>query len=541
MPRKSVLLLMMAAAAGLLLASPHFAGATPFMQRQPNTIELISRASDGTQGNDSSFNPAINADGRFVAFHSESTNLAPRDTNGVPDVFVHDRYTGLTERVSEDSTGSQGNASSFNPAIGADGRFVAFLSYASNLAPGNIHPRQDIFVHDRESRTTGRVSMASDGVLVSDGGGIFSPSFSTDGRFIAFLSEGSKLLPEEPDAELEVFVHDQQTGITQQISMAYDGAKSNGVSFSPSISTDGRFIAFDSRASNLVPGDTNEKADVFVHDRQKVLTERISLASNGAQGNGDSFDTTMSADGRFIAFASHAANLAPGDSNGAPDVFVHDRRTGVTELVSKDSKGNQGNGRSFSPSISGGGRFIAFASNATNLAPDDANSVVDIFVHDRQTGVTARVSVASESIRENGRASNPSISADGRFIVFESLASNLVSGDTNGGMDVFAVANPLFKVGETPPADTALSPPADTPKPAATSTPEPAATPTKGAKAIPTPTPKATAAPTPAGGGGCSTPAGAAVSVDGGWLLLGLFGLGLVFAGRREWPPRYPP
>jgi len=188
----------------------------------------------------------------------------------------------------------------------------------------------------------------------------------------------------------------------------------------------------------------------------------------------------------------------------------------VTERISKDSRGNQGNDRSFSPSISGGGGFIAFASNATNLAPEDTNLVVDIFVHNRQTGVTARVSVASELIGENGRSTNPHISADGRFIVFESFASNLVSEDTNDGMDIFVAVNPLFEVGETTPADIALSPPTDTPKPVATSAPEPPATPTIAATAIPTPTPKATATPSPASGGGCSAPAGAAGSVDGG-------------------------
>lgn len=519
MPLKSVLLLMMAAGAGLMLVSPYLARATPFTQQQPDTIELISRASDGIQGNDSSFNPAISADGRFVAFHSHSTNLAQGDTNSVPDVFIHDRDTGVTERVSEDSTGNQGNRRSFNPAVSNDGRFVAFLSYATNLARGDIDPRMDIFIHDRQTRTTERVSKMSDGVLVSDGGGIFSLSFSMDGRFITFLSEGSKLLADEPDAELDVFVNDRQTGRTQQISLAHDGALSKSVSFSPSISADGRFVAFDSRASDLVPGDSNGKADVFVHDRRKALTERISLAANGAQGNGDSFDTVMSTDGRFIAFSSDATNLAPGDINGVADVFVHDRHTGVTEWVSKDSNGNQGNGRSFSASISGGGHFIVFASNSTNLAPDDTNLVVDIFVHNRRTGVTARVSVASGRIGENGPSANPSISADGRFVVFESFASNLVPEDTNGGKDIFLAVNPLVEMGETIPADT----------------PEPAAT-----FPIPTPTPKATAAPPPASGGGCSAPAGATGIVDGGGLLLGLIGLGLVFARRGVWTPKYP-
>ena len=185
----------------------------------------------------------------------------------------------------------------------------------------------------------------------------------------------------------------------------------------------------------------------------------------------------MSTDGRFIAFSSDATNLTPGDINGVADVFVHDRHTGVTEWVSKDSNGNQGNGRSFSASISGGGHFIVFASNSTNLAPDDTNLVVDIFVHNRRTGVTARVSVASGRIGENGPSANPSISADGRFVVFESFASNLVPEDTNGGKDIFLAVNPLVEVGETTPADT----------------PEPAAT-----FPIPTPTPKATATPTPA-------------------------------------------
>ena len=412
---------------------------------QAQTTERVSVASDGGQGNDRSVVPAISADGRFVAFISLGDNLVPGDTNGTFDIFVHDRDTGTTERVNVASDGTQGNDHSFSPAISADGRFVAFRSCASNLVLGDTNgvcfpegfAGQDIFVHDRVTGTTERVSVASDGTEANDFSS--SPAISADGRFVAFPSRASNLFSGDSNGEWDIFVHDRDTGITEHVSVASDGTPGNDWSFSPAISADGRFVAFSSQADNLVPGDSNGQFDTFVHDRVTGTTERVSVASDGMQGNADSGSSTISADGRFVAFLSTAGNLVLGDTNGRDDIFVHDRDTGITERVSVASDGTQENANSrFSPAISADGRFVAFDSFATNLVPGDTNGREDIFVHDRVTGTTERVNVHSDGTQANQNGSQePDISADGRFVAFYSAAKNLVDGDTNDAPDIF--------------------------------------------------------------------------------------------------------
>ena len=282
---------------------------------------------------------------------------------------------------------------------------------------------------------TSRVSVASDGTQGNDGS--VSSSISADGRYVAFYSYASNLVSGDTNGRLDVFVHDQQTGQTSRVSVASDGAQGNHNSYFSSISADGRYVAFFSGASNLVPGDTDGWGDVFVHDQQTGQTSRVSVASDGAQGNHNSYFSSISADGRYVAFDSYASNLVPGDTNGALDVFVHDRQTGQTSRVSVASDGTEGSGSSEYPSISADGRYVAFFSEASNLAPGDTNGVDDIFMHDRQTGQTNRVSMASDGTQGNAESRYPSISADGRYVAFHSGASNLVPGDTNGVADVF--------------------------------------------------------------------------------------------------------
>jgi hypothetical protein len=337
-----------------------------------------------------------------------------------------------TERVSVSSTGDQANRPTQSPRISADGRFVTFASFATNLVAGDTNGSQDIFVHDRESGTTSRVSVASDG---TQGSG-FSPSISADGRFVAFLSWASNLVPGDTNNTADVFLRDRQNGTTIRVSVASDGTQANSDSDGASISADGRFVAFTSYASNLVAGDTNDGADVFVHDRQSGTTTRVSIASDGTQGNSRSHATSISADGRFVAFFSFASNLVAGDTNAVPDAFVHDRQTGTTSRVSVASDGTQGNNITYFSSISADGRFVAFFSEASNLVAGDTNEIHDVFVHDRQSGTTSRVSIASDGMQGNDESYDPSISADGRFVAFNSAASNLVAGDTNGP-DVF--------------------------------------------------------------------------------------------------------
>jgi hypothetical protein len=418
------------------------------------TTERVSVASDGTQGNGPSGYSGLNwaqmsvsANGRYVTFDSNAANLVPDDTNGTRDVFVHDRQTGQTMRVSIDSSGMQANGFSAWSSISADGRYVSFFSFATNLVPDDTNGFGDVFVHDGVTGETTRVSVASDGTQGNNSSGYYGEvgiSISADGRYVAFRSGATNMVPGDTNGKADAFVHDRQTGQTTRVSVASDGTQGNDNSGLPSISADGRYVAFKSHASNLVVGDTNGINDAFVHDCQTGQTTRVSVASDGTQGNGESaiYGISISADGHYVAFPSGASNLVMGDTNATYDVFVHDRQTGQTTRVSVRSDGTQGNNLSGyygGISISADGRYVAFTSADGALAPPISGNQWAVFVRDRQAGQTTRVSVANDGTLGNGDSGlfGIAISADGRYVVFPSEATNLVSGDTNGMLDVF--------------------------------------------------------------------------------------------------------
>ena len=393
----------------------------------------VSVDSAGVESDDRSQCAALSGDGRFVVFESMATTLVPNDTNGTFDIFVHDRQTGVTERVSVASDGTEGNHTSYasndhGADLSADGRFVAFESGATNLVG-------DIFVHDRDTGATERVSVASDGTEAN--GYSFEPSISANGQFVVFQSWAANLVTGDTNASGDILVHDRLAGTTERVSVATDGSEGNDNSYNGRISADGRFVTFSSLATNLVTGDTNAFRDVFVHDRQTGATQRVSVASDGSQADDWSLFPRISDDGRFVAFTSPASTLVAGDTNGTYDIFVHDRVATTTTRVSVASDGSQGNWFSYRVDISADGRFVAFHSAASNLVDDDSNGQEDVFVRDRRTDTTARVSVASDGAESNGNSLFPSISSDGRFITFHSLGDTLVSGDTNVAWDVF--------------------------------------------------------------------------------------------------------
>ena len=401
----------------------------------PNTTR-VSVASNGTQGNHDSGIPAISTDGRFVTFSSAADNLVAGDTNGVPDIFVRDRQTGQTVRVSVASDGTQANNTSYGySSISADGRFVVFPSYANNLVIGDTNGASDIFLHDRQTGQTSRVSIANDGTQGNNASAV--ASISANGRLVVFISTADNLVPGDTNMWSDIFVHDRQTGQTTRISVASDGSEGNSASYSPSISADGRFVTFTSAANNLVSGDTNMFEDIFVHDRQTGQTTRVSVASDGTPGDYKSQNSSISANGRFVAFFSEASNLVSDDTNRCGDAFVYDRQTGQTTRVSIASDGTQGVSVSGDTSISADGRFVTFGSAASNLVPEDTNNSADVFMHDRQTGLTTRVSVSSNGTQGNNSCGWNAISADGRFVAFESLSDNLVPSDTNESLDIF--------------------------------------------------------------------------------------------------------
>jgi Tol biopolymer transport system component len=403
-------------------------------------IERVSVDSSGTEGNDRSEIPSISSDGRYVAFTSGADNLVAGDMNNTWDVFVRDTQTGTTTRVSVDNSGTEGNDDSDIPSISSDGRYVAFRSYAYNLVAGDTNNASDVFVHDRQTGTTTRVSVDSSGTEGNGDSG--SPSISSDGRYVAFYSLANNLVAGDTNSYYDVFVHDMQTGTTTRVSVDSSGTEGkNGESFHPSISSDGRYVAFVSRADNLVAGDTNNTADIFVHDTQTGTTTRVSVDSSVAEGNGDSGDPSISSDGRYVAFTSRADNLVAGDTNYTWDVFVHDMQTGTTTRISVNSSGTQGNDISINSSLSSDGRYVAFYSFADNLVAGDTNQYYDVFVHDTQTGTTTRVSVDSSGTEGNNNSWIPVISSDGSYVAFDSFANNLVAGDTNNTQDVFRAPN----------------------------------------------------------------------------------------------------
>ena len=395
--------------------------------------KLISSVASNQLGNLNAETPWLTTDGRFVAFASASPNLVPRDTNGLQDVFVRDRQTGRTERASISIRGAQANGESLAEcSISDDGRFVAFSSLASNLVVADLNQKSDVFMRDRLTGETQRVSVSSS----SDEARADSPYppgypnlcslhgvISGNGRFVAFVSTASNLVPNDTNHTGDVFVRDLEAGATERVSVSSAGAQGDGFSGDAApwpgrplaISADGRFVAFVSEASNLVPGDNNDAADVFVRDRLKQRTELVSVTSGGRQWPGGAYQPALSPDGRFFVFAaiSRAAYLS---NTWKYDIFVRDRLQGTTEQVSISNMGRQGKASFSRPAISADGRFVAFqAARAANLwgLPLDSNEVM---VRDRTAGVTTAVGKNPSGEDLFDGASEPAISGDGRFI-----------------------------------------------------------------------------------------------------------------------------
>lgn len=346
-------------------------------------IMLVSVATDGTQGNAGGGTvESISSNDRYATFSTVASNLVPGDTNGVADVFLRDLLLGTTERVSLGNGGVQANDGSALSRVSGDGRFVAFYSLATNLVEGDTNGREDVFVYDRWTETTRRVSVSSTGEQGNRAS--WAPDMTPDGRFVCFSSYADNLVPGDTNRTQDVFVHDTWTGITERVSVASDGTQGNNSSGGTKlfITPDGRFVMFSSFASNLVFGDTNRTSDTFVHDRWTRTTVRVSVRSDGGQGNHGGGIGELTDDGRYAVFGSASTNLTDDeDSNGTlGDVFMHDLWTRTTWRISESSSGVQGNGASGTPSISSNGLLVAFHSDATNLVANDTNGYKDIFV-----------------------------------------------------------------------------------------------------------------------------------------------------------------
>ena len=405
---------------------------------QSASIERQSVDASGTEGNGRSTRPALSASGRWVAFDSEADNLVPGDANGTSDVFVRDRRTGALELVSRSSGGVQGNRGSWAPSMSMDGRYVAFHSAASNLVGGDTNGLHDVFVHDRATGETSIVSVDLPVPLPLEpneeheiiGIGSLFPHISADGRLVVF----HWLSPRR----LAVLLRDRAAGTTTLVSRSLSGAVASS-SFLPcpaTITANGRWVVFHSSSDRLVIGDTNGAWDVFSFDTGSGAIVRLSLGDGGGEGHGGSFCGSISEDGRFVTYSSYASDLVAGDTNGVVDLFLRDRFTG--DVVRPDLAGGvEVDGDTIGESADLDFRRIAIWTEATNVIAGDGNGTSDVLVHELASSVTTPISVDRNGVVGSRGSGAPAISADGRFVAFGSDSPDLVAGDTNGVTDVF--------------------------------------------------------------------------------------------------------
>jgi Tol biopolymer transport system component len=436
------------------------------------TTSLESRAPGlaGAKANGSTGNTSISADGRFVAFQSSATNLSPADGDTTVDIFVRDRRTGANTLVSRatGATGAKGNQTSDDPAISADGRWVAFRSRATTLDPADADDNADIYVRDLVANKTTLVSRATGAAGVKSDFGGDNPTISGDGRMVSFVSQATNIDPADTHSAHDVYVRDVVANTTSLVSRAAgaNGAKGNGGGGSGAISADGRRVAFISTSTNIHPADTDTWEDVYVRD---LVANTLTLASrgngvSGTKANDMSFldRRALSADGTRVAFATFATNLHPFDADAVSDVYVRDLVAGTTTLATRTSgpHGGKALGPTYQAAISADGRRVAFTS-AANLDPADTDGFRDVYVRDLVADTTVLASRATGASGAKGSDDTngpPSLSGDGRYVSFGTFA-RLDPADQDDAIDsyvrtlalpeVTGVAPPTLRRGET--------------------------------------------------------------------------------------------
>lgn len=400
-------------------------------------LNLTSAGGEATDG--VAWTPSASADGRYVVFATNAT-LIPTDMNSDFDIYLRDRVAGTTTCLSVNTFGAPAGQS-YNPVISADGRFVAFESFADSLVTFDTNGSNDVFVRDIVNGTMARVSVSSLGVQAENGSDSSFPSISGDGRLVVFQSSAANLVEDDTNGQTDIFVHDLPAGTTTRINIgsAPGFAEANGMSSTPILPGDGSTVVFRSFATTLTASPTNGNAHIFACD---LATGAITLVSKNSEGDESDFDSgspMTSSDGRYVVFVSMAGNLAPGDDlTNTADIFLHDRQTGATSRVSRNSAGVKQDGMSASPSISADGSLIAFTSNAGNLAPEATGNFSNLYVHRIATGETALISKGYNGAEGDDSTYEKAVFVEnGNAIVFESSASNLVPNDTNMTHDIF--------------------------------------------------------------------------------------------------------
>jgi hypothetical protein len=356
-----------------------------FVRNRENGLTVrVSVASNGVQADGDSNSGVISRTGRYVAFHSAATNLVANDTNGSNDVFVHDLLTGQTRRASVSSEGAEADSGAVWPSISRDGRFISFRSGSTNLVPGDTNGVDDTFVYDMISGTTRRTSITTSGGEINDTA--IRDELSADGRYIAVATRATNVVDGETDGFVNIYVYDWRKGSVALATVGWNGEPANGDSGQMDFSTDGAYMAFWSQASNLVPDDTNDTSDVFVWNRVDRSITRVSISSDGQQADGESTTCYISHEGHLVYFASLASNLVAGDTNGFRDLYVHDRTKRETKRLSLTASGMQLDADASRPLVTKNGRLVTLFTAADNLVPGDSNGVDDVFVIKRRSG-----------------------------------------------------------------------------------------------------------------------------------------------------------
>lgn len=406
----------------MLLATSALGGATG-----PRTT-LISKTSGGDPATGaSSFARWISPTGRFVAFESFATNLPGTQGGTITQVYIRDRKTAKTNLISKTSGGDPADGgSSFDPSMSADGRFVAFESDATNLPGASGYPQ--VYVRDRRTGKTTLISKTSGGAPAT-GGASTDASISGSGRFVTFESAATNL-PSALTPSRQVYLRDRKTGRTTLISKTSGGDPANADSEDSFVSRNGRFLGFESQATNLPGGLGGTDDQIYVRDRRTAKTKLVSRNSSGQPADDDSEDVMISPTGRFMGFESFATNLPGSIGPTYSQVYIRDRKTGNTSLVSKTSGGGLASGGySEEASISDDGRFVAFESAATNLPGALGGGSDQAYVRDRARGKTILVSRANDGSPADNTNDIPRNSSvltrDGGFVIFDSFSTNL--------------------------------------------------------------------------------------------------------------------
>lgn len=397
-------------------------------------ILLLSSSTSGTLGNNTSDSPAMTPDTRYVVFSTASTNLVEGDANGMRDIFRKDIQTGELARCSLTSAAVEPNQHCYAPAISGDGRYVIFRTTASNLVPDDTNTVDDIFCKDMASGDLTRVSTDSTGAQAN--GKSDYPCINGDGSYIAFASWATNLVAGGTTGT-QIFRKDRVSGEVEIVSESGAGTLGNGNCSSPRISSSGRYIAFGSAATNLVPGDVNARYDVFRKDMDTGAVLLCSCTQSDFQGDYDSSEPSMSTDGRYVTFTTISKLLAA-DVNDSADTYRKDLTTGLLAACSTSPAGAYVSGITTYSAISDDGRYVAFRANTLQLAGSSSSHTWSVYLKDMQTG---RVLHCANSATNTGGTTSgshaPCISADGRYVAFSSSSDDLVPGDTNARSDIF--------------------------------------------------------------------------------------------------------